>query len=193
MRPKPLIPIRRVMVGDGSIRRAAGCLVVAMTGRAGEHRSGCDFAPEFSRPSRLAKRASTGDSGSWENLPSPSVSVGIRLDRASSLGWQGICREINMIMRVRSWMKHPVVGVKPRDSAAHARVLMAQHRVNQLPVFEGPRLVGIVTDRDLRDAFPSLAETVIQSRRRLPEGADPSAIPRVLGLPVRLPPTAAGA
>ena len=82
-----------------------------------------------------------------------------------------------MIMRVRSWMKHPVVGVKPRDSAAHARVLMAQHRINQLAVFEGPRLVGIVTDRDLRDAFPSLAETVIQSRRRLPEGADPSAIP----------------
>ena len=82
-----------------------------------------------------------------------------------------------MIMQVRSWMKHPVVGVKPRDSAAHARVLMAQHRINQLAVFEGPRLVGIVTDRDLRDAFPSLAETVIRSRRRLPEGADPSAIP----------------
>ena len=82
-----------------------------------------------------------------------------------------------MIVRVRSWMKHPVVGVKPRDSAAHARVLMAQHRVNQLPVFQGPQLVGIVTDRDLRDAFPSLAETVIQSRRRLPKGADPSAIP----------------
>ena len=82
-----------------------------------------------------------------------------------------------MIVRVRSWMKHPVVGVKPRDSAANARTLMAQHRVNQLPVFEGPQLVGIVTDRDLRDAFPSLAETVIRSRRRLPEGADPSAIP----------------
>jgi acetoin utilization protein AcuB len=105
------------------------------------------------------------------------VSVGIRFVRASSLGWQGICREIDMIVRVRSWMKHPVVGVKPRDSAAHARVLMAQHRVNQLPVFEGPQLVGIVTDRDLRDAFPSLAETVIRSRRRLPKDADPSAIP----------------
>ena len=82
-----------------------------------------------------------------------------------------------MIVRVRSWMKHPVVGVKPHDSAAQARVLKAQHRVNQLPVFQGPQLVGIVTDRDLRDAFPSLAETMIQSRRRLPEGADPSAIP----------------
>jgi CBS domain-containing protein len=111
------------------------------------------------------------------NLPSPSVPIGIRAGWASSLGWQGICREIDMIMQVRSWMKHPVVGVKPRDSAAQARVLMAQHRVNQLPVFQGPQLVGIVTDRDLRDAFPSLAETMIRSRRRLPEGADPSAVP----------------
>jgi len=82
-----------------------------------------------------------------------------------------------MIVRVRSWMKQPVVGVKPRDSAAQARALMARHRVNQLPVFRGPQLVGIVTDRDLRDAFPSLAEAVIRSRRRLPEGADPNAIP----------------
>jgi acetoin utilization protein AcuB len=74
-------------------------------------------------------------------------------------------------------MTNPVVGVKPRDSAAHGRALMEQHRVNQLPVLQGPRLVGIVTDRDLRDAFPSLAETTIPSRRRPPKGAEPSAIP----------------
>jgi len=74
-------------------------------------------------------------------------------------------------------MTQPVIGVKPRDSAAHARVLMVQHRVNQLPVLHGPRLVGIVTDRDLRDAFPSVAETMAPSRRRPPAGAEPSAIP----------------
>jgi CBS domain-containing protein len=34
-----------------------------------------------------------------------------------------------------------------------------------------------VTDRDLRDAFPSLAETAIPSHRRPPTGAEPSAIP----------------
>ena len=82
-----------------------------------------------------------------------------------------------MAMRVRSWMKNPVVSVKPRDSAARARALMEQHRVNQLPVLHGARLVGIVTDRDLRDAFPSLAETTGLSRRPLPEDAEPSAIP----------------
>jgi acetoin utilization protein AcuB len=32
--------------------------------------------------------------------------------------------------------------------------------VNQLPVVSGGELVGIITDRDLRDAFPSLTEHV---------------------------------
>lgn len=32
---------------------------------------------------------------------------------------------------------------------------MAKHRINQLPVVVNDKLVGIVTDRDLRDAYPS--------------------------------------
>jgi acetoin utilization protein AcuB len=104
------------------------------------------------------------------------MAVGIGLGAGARPGWQGICPETGMTMRVRSWMKQPVIGVKPRDSSAHARALMEQHRVNQLPVLQGPRLVGIVTDRDLRDAFPSLAETGGTSRRRPPKGAEPSAI-----------------
>jgi CBS domain-containing protein len=35
---------------------------------------------------------------------------------------------------------------------------MERHRINQLPVVVDDRLVGIVTDRDLRDAFPSVFE-----------------------------------
>jgi acetoin utilization protein AcuB len=53
-------------------------------------------------------------------------------------------------------MKHPVHSVKPLDSIQHARRVMEEHRVNQLPVVTGGRVVGIVTDRDLRDAFPSV-------------------------------------
>lgn len=82
-----------------------------------------------------------------------------------------------MDMRVREWMRHPVISVRPRDSAAHARAIMEQHRVNQLPVFEGPRLVGIVSDRDLRDAFPSLAESMRAPSRRRSKSTDPTAIP----------------
>jgi acetoin utilization protein AcuB len=81
-------------------------------------------------------------------------------------------------MNVDAVMKHPVVTVKPRDSARHARALMERHRVNQLPVVVDGRMVGIVTDRDLRDAFPSVFETMLEGRRpRLPADADPDAIP----------------
>ena len=38
------------------------------------------------------------------------VPVGIGIGHGASPGWQGICPEIGMAMRVGSWMKHPVVG-----------------------------------------------------------------------------------
>ena len=59
-------------------------------------------------------------------------------------------------MIVRQAMTKAVVAVKPRDSVVHARALLEKHRINQLPVLVDGRLVGIVTDRDLRDAFPQL-------------------------------------
>jgi acetoin utilization protein AcuB len=81
-------------------------------------------------------------------------------------------------MRIEPWMKHPVITVKPRDSARHAREVMEKHRVNQLPVVAAGRLVGIVTDRDLRDVFPSVFDSPdpFQPRTRRP-GADPATIP----------------
>lgn len=59
-------------------------------------------------------------------------------------------------MKVEQWMKRRVVTVRPRDSVRHARELMERDRINQLPVVIDGRLVGIITDRDVRDAFPSV-------------------------------------
>jgi acetoin utilization protein AcuB len=50
------------------------------------------------------------------------------------------------------WMSRKVHTVKPLASVAHARALIEEHRINQLPVVKDGVLVGIVTDRDLRDA-----------------------------------------
>ena len=50
------------------------------------------------------------------------------------------------------WMSLEVLTVKPKDSVAHARALLEEYRINQLPVVKNRDLVGIVTDRDLRDA-----------------------------------------
>ena len=58
-------------------------------------------------------------------------------------------------IRVADWMTEGVLAVETFDSIAVARQLMAKHRVNQLPVLDNDRLVGIVTDRDIRDAYPT--------------------------------------
>ncbi len=52
-------------------------------------------------------------------------------------------------------MSEAVLAVESFDSINIARQLMAKHRVNQLPVVEGEKVVGIVTDRDVRDAYPT--------------------------------------
>ena len=59
---------------------------------------------------------------------------------------------------VRDWMRAHPLSVRPKDSIAHARAICEEHRINQLPVLADRTLVGIITDRDLRDAFPSVAD-----------------------------------
>ena len=75
-------------------------------------------------------------------------------------------------MQIARWMRHPVHSVKPLDSIRHARQLMEEHRINQLPVVAGGRVVGIVSDRDLRDAFPSVLGDPTK-----PATPDPGAVP----------------
>ena len=58
-------------------------------------------------------------------------------------------------VRVADWMSEGVLAVETFDSIAVARQLMAKHRVNQLPVLEQDHLIGIVTDLDIRDAYPT--------------------------------------
>ncbi len=61
-------------------------------------------------------------------------------------------------VQVKEYMNQPVHCVKPLDSIEHARELLEKYRINQLPVAVDGSLVGIVTDRDLRDASPSVFE-----------------------------------
>ena len=72
------------------------------------------------------------------------------------------------------WMTAKVQTVKPLDSVAHARALVEERRINQLPVVKNGMLVGIVTDRDLRDAMNAVttsanAAGTVESIPRAPE------------------------
>ena len=69
-------------------------------------------------------------------------------------------------MQIKKWMQHPVQSIKPRDNIEHARALMVDHHINQIPVVVDKELVGIVTDRDLRDAYPSVFDIAGASGER---------------------------
>jgi acetoin utilization protein AcuB len=58
-------------------------------------------------------------------------------------------------MLVRNWMTSKVVTVSPKASIVEAKRLMKENGIRRLPVVDGSRLVGIVSDRDLREFIPS--------------------------------------
>lgn len=57
-------------------------------------------------------------------------------------------------MLVRSRMTPDVKTVSPETTLAEALSVCRTHRIRHLPVVSGDRLVGLVTDRDLRLAVP---------------------------------------
>ena len=63
-------------------------------------------------------------------------------------------------MQVRSMMHTEVLTAAPGMSLAQVQRLMRERHIRHVPVVEGRQLVGIFTDRDLRDALPSPATTL---------------------------------
>jgi len=58
--------------------------------------------------------------------------------------------EVDRVKRSESGMIVDPVTISPEHSVQHALDLMNKYRVSGLPVTRGPRLVGILTNRDLR-------------------------------------------
>lgn len=58
-------------------------------------------------------------------------------------------------MLVKDWMSTKVVTVNANDSMQDAINLLMEHDVSMMPVLEDGKLVGIVTDRDIKRASPS--------------------------------------
>ena len=63
-------------------------------------------------------------------------------------------------MLVKERMKRDPVTVKKGDSFRYALKLIRKEGIRHLPVLDGKQLVGIITDRDLRQAAPSPATTL---------------------------------
>lgn len=63
-------------------------------------------------------------------------------------------------MYVSQFMTSRVFTVSPEDNIADTMALMREKKINRLPVVEKGKLVGIVTDGDLREVSPSPATTL---------------------------------
>ena len=63
-------------------------------------------------------------------------------------------------MLVKNWMSKNVVAVDVNDSMQMAIYILQDNKIKQLPVLSEGKLVGIVSDRDLKKASPSNATTL---------------------------------
>ncbi len=63
-------------------------------------------------------------------------------------------------MRISEWMTTAPITVSPTTPVSEARELMHRKRIRHLLVLEGGRLLGIITDRDIRLTLPSPATSL---------------------------------
>ena len=64
-------------------------------------------------------------------------------------------------MRVSKWMTPKPVTLRPGDSIARAIDVMKEKKIRRIPIVnDSGKLVGIVSDRDLKDVSPSRATTL---------------------------------
>ncbi|MGB8719584.1 MAG: CBS domain-containing protein, partial [Desulfobacterales bacterium] len=63
-------------------------------------------------------------------------------------------------MLVKNWMSREVITVDANQSLQEAIRLTKENRINSLPVLDHGNLVGIISDRDLKEASASDATTL---------------------------------
>jgi acetoin utilization protein AcuB len=64
------------------------------------------------------------------------------------------------LMGIESLMQTQLITATPAMSLAEVQRLMRDNHIRHVPVVSGKRLVGILTDRDIREASPSPATTL---------------------------------
>ncbi|MBX6396558.1 MAG: CBS domain-containing protein [Alicyclobacillaceae bacterium] len=69
-------------------------------------------------------------------------------------------------MLVEQIMTRDVITVTPDTPLTEALQLIRRHRIRHFPVMDGLKLVGIVSDRDMRDVCPSILDPDWDSKVR---------------------------
>jgi acetoin utilization protein AcuB len=81
-------------------------------------------------------------------------------------------------MKVGNYMTPEPITISEDESMGEALVLMRRSQIRHLPVVNGNLLVGIVTDRDLRRASPSLLSGIAEDKYK--EVLDETPVSRIM-------------
>jgi acetoin utilization protein AcuB len=73
--------------------------------------------------------------------------------------WARVCSTIHSML-VQDWMTPAPLTVSKETPVLEAMRLLKERGFRRLPVVDGAKLIGIVTDKDLKDAMPSKATTL---------------------------------
>ena len=63
-------------------------------------------------------------------------------------------------MLIKNWMSRPVITISARASMQMARDLMDKHKIRSLPVVRQDKVIGLLTDRDVKRASASDATSL---------------------------------
>ncbi|KPK21096.1 MAG: hypothetical protein AMK69_22605 [Nitrospira bacterium SG8_3] len=63
-------------------------------------------------------------------------------------------------MQVQNWMTSDVITVDPETSIVKVSQILKEHKIKRLPVLRDGRLLGMITDEDVKEASPSMATTL---------------------------------
>lgn len=76
-----------------------------------------------------------------------------------------------MVFLTQDFMRREVVTLSPNASAFEALRLCHDRRIRHVPIIDDGKVVGIISDRDLRDASPSLGDPQrVDTMKALPVG-----------------------
>ena len=68
--------------------------------------------------------------------------------------------------RITKIMSTPVITVKPEDRVIHARRLLIENDIARLPVVDGGKVVGIISDKEIAFAFAALKRSFSLGRQQ---------------------------
>ena len=93
-------------------------------------------------------------------------------------------------MRVSDLMKNPVVTAKPDDKLSSLVAIVSSRKIRHFPIVEGGKVVGIVSDSDLRSAstHPAVYDLLLEVLATLDRGSAGEIMSReVISVPPETP------